>query len=121
MSTLPRSRAILGVRVDDVTYEETLEFCRQCIRSGKPHLIVTLNTEFVVSAQKDARFKDLINTAALSVPDGGGLLLAGRLLGFPLREQVRGTDLAERLAQLCAQEGYRLFLLGAAEGVAAGR
>ncbi|TAK35286.1 MAG: glycosyltransferase [Chloroflexota bacterium] len=119
MTSRPRSLAILGVRVDDVTYGEALEFSRRFIRSGKPHLLVTVNTEFVVSAQKDARFRDVINTAALSVPDGGGLLLAGRIFGFPLREQVRGTDLADRLAELCALEGHRLFLLGAAEGVAA--
>ncbi len=117
--TLPRSRAILGVRVDDVTYEETLEFCRRSIRSGKPRQLVTVNTEFVVAAQNDASFKQVINAASLAVPDGGGLLLACRLHGFPLREQVRGTDLADRLAELCAREGHRLFLLGAAEGVAA--
>jgi N-acetylglucosaminyldiphosphoundecaprenol N-acetyl-beta-D-mannosaminyltransferase len=37
----------------------------------------------------------------------------------PLPCRVAGSDLILELAQLCAERGYRMFLLGAAEGVAA--
>ena len=73
----------------------------------------------MVAAQRIPDLRDLINRSALSIPDGSGLLLAGRLLGTPLREQVTGTDLSYRLAELAAERGYRLFLLGAEPGVAA--
>jgi N-acetylglucosaminyldiphosphoundecaprenol N-acetyl-beta-D-mannosaminyltransferase len=59
-----------------------------------------------------------LNSAALSIPDGIGLILAGRLLGTPLRQQVTGTDLTYRLCGRAAREGWRVFLLGAAPGVA---
>lgn len=113
-----RSIDVLGVRVDDVTLREALSICRACIRSGEPHRIVTPNAEFVMAARQDPAFRTLLNDATLAIPDGAGLLLAGRLLGTPLREQVAGTDLADGLAGLAAREGYRLFLLGAAPGVA---
>ncbi len=117
----PSVRAIdvLGVRVDDVTMGEAVALCRAAIRSGRPHRVVTPNAEIVMAARRDPTFRQILNESALAIPDGAGLLLAGRLLGTPLREQVTGTDLADRLAGLCAAEGYRLFLLGAAPGVAA--
>ena len=110
---------MLGVRVDDVTEAEAAAEVRRLIQSGGCHQVVTPNAEFVVRARRDPAFLKALNAAALAVPDGAGLLLAGRLLGTPLRQQVTGTDLVVRLAELGAAEGYRLFLLGAAEGVAA--
>jgi N-acetylglucosaminyldiphosphoundecaprenol N-acetyl-beta-D-mannosaminyltransferase len=113
-----RSISILGCRVDDVTMEEAVALCDSAVRQRRPTHVVTPNAEIVVAAQRDPDLRRLINAAALSVPDGAGLLLAGRILGTPLREQVTGTDLAYRLAELGAARGHRLFLLGAAPGVA---
>lgn len=115
---------ILGVRVDDVTYDETLVRIEGFIREGTPHQIVTVNPEFVVAAQRDERFRRVLNAADLALPDGIGLIWASRLLGgrhpqgVTLRERVAGSDLLPKIAALAAKRGYRLFLLGAAPGVA---
>jgi N-acetylglucosaminyldiphosphoundecaprenol N-acetyl-beta-D-mannosaminyltransferase len=45
-------------------------------------------------------------------------MLAARLLGQPLQERVTGSDGIHRLAAHSALKGYRLYLLGAAPGVA---
>lgn len=113
-----RAIDVLGTRVDDVTLAEAVAICQACIRSGEPHRVVTPNAEFVMAARRRPEFRKILNGSTLAIPDGAGLLLAGRLLGTPLREQVAGTDLADRIAGLCARESYRLFLLGAAPGVA---
>jgi N-acetylglucosaminyldiphosphoundecaprenol N-acetyl-beta-D-mannosaminyltransferase len=113
-----RSIDVLGVRVDDVTLAEAVAIGEACVRSGQPHRIVTPNAEFVMAARRDPLFRRILNDSTLAIPDGAGLLLGGRLLGTPLRQQVTGTDLADRLAGLCARAGYRLFLLGAMPGVA---
>lgn len=109
---------ILGVRVDDVTTEETLALVAEFVASGRPHQLVTVNPEFVMEAQRNAPFRVLIEEAALSLPDGAGLLWAARRLGRPLRERVTGSDTLPLLAALAAQHGYRVYLLGAASGVA---
>jgi N-acetylglucosaminyldiphosphoundecaprenol N-acetyl-beta-D-mannosaminyltransferase len=106
------------VRVDDVTYAETLALVERFIVEGGPHAITTPNPEFVMQARQDAAFRALLDRAALNIPDGVGLLLAARLQGERFREHVRGTDLVERLAALGATRGHRWYLLGAAEGVA---
>jgi len=109
---------ILGVRVDNVTYEEALQAFEEFIHEGSPHQVVTLNPELVVLSTRDSEFREIVNTASLVLPDGVGLLGASRMLGCPLKERVTGVDTFERFAELASRKGYRPFLLGAAPGVA---
>jgi len=113
-----RTVNILGVRVHDVTYEESIAAIEGFLASAGVHRVVTPNPEFVMLARRDAEFRRILNESSLAIPDGVGLLWAGWMLGRPLREHVRGTDLVVRLASVSARKGYRWFLLGAAEGVA---
>jgi N-acetylglucosaminyldiphosphoundecaprenol N-acetyl-beta-D-mannosaminyltransferase len=109
---------ILGVRIDDASYEDLLDAVDRYVASGQPHQIVTVNTEMVVAAYQDGAFRQMLNTADLNVADSVGLMLAARLLGRPLRQRVTGSDGIWILAAHCARSGYRPFLLGAAPGVA---
>lgn len=113
------SLSILGVRVDDVTYDESLALIERFIHEGGPHVVTTPNPEIVMQARSDPAFLALLRRTALNVPDGVGLLLAARARGRPFRDHVRGTDLVLKLAALGAQRGHRWYLLGAADGVAA--
>ena len=114
----PTARWFFGVRADDVTWDEMLARIEDFIAEGRPHQIVTVNPEFVMAARRDPEFRAIINGAALALPDGVGLLWAGRILGQSLRERVTGSDGVPRIAERAAQKGWRLFLLGAAPGVA---
>ena len=103
MSTIGRPGAegevrILGVRVDNVREEETLSRIEAFIEEGRPRQLVTVNPEFVVMAQEDLEFRDILNGADLALPDGVGLLWASKLLGSPLKERVAGSDMVEHLA-----------------------
>jgi N-acetylglucosaminyldiphosphoundecaprenol N-acetyl-beta-D-mannosaminyltransferase len=113
-----RSIDVLGVRIDDVTYDEAVGLVERWIAEGGPHVVTTPNPEIVMRARRDPRFRALLGRSALNVPDGVGLLLAARLRGERFREHVRGTDLVHRLAALGARRGHRWYLLGAATGVA---
>ncbi len=109
---------ILGVRIDDVTMAEAVALADAFVQSGVPHQIATVNVEFIMTARRNALFRQTLEQAALCVPDSVGVLWAARLLGHPLRGQVAGADLVWELAALAAARGYRLFLLGGAPGVA---
>lgn len=109
---------ILSVRIDDLTPDEAVARCQGFIQEGGAHQVVTVNPEFVVTAQDDAQFARVLAGADLAAPDGAGLMLAASWLGTPLHARVTGVDLSCRLADLAARQGYRLFLLGAAPGVA---
>jgi N-acetylglucosaminyldiphosphoundecaprenol N-acetyl-beta-D-mannosaminyltransferase len=70
-------------------------------------------------AQRDARFRALVERSALSICDTIGLLLASRARHGPLRERVTGVDLIEPLAERSAARGdLRFFFFGGAPGVA---
>ncbi len=117
---MPRSPAlrILGIPIHDVTLDEAVEQAAVWVREGGAHQMATVNPEFVMAARRDPAFRAVLEGADLCLPDGVGITLAARYLGRPLRERVAGVDLAEALAARAAREGWRLFLLGAAPGVA---
>jgi N-acetylglucosaminyldiphosphoundecaprenol N-acetyl-beta-D-mannosaminyltransferase len=121
----PDAVYILGVRADRVTRQQALDgmeeiIARRC--ASKDELpcqqIVTVNPEFVMAAQRNRLFREAINAAALVLPDGTGVVWAARYLGRPTPERVTGTDTLTALAHRCASAGYRVYLLGAAPGVA---
>jgi N-acetylglucosaminyldiphosphoundecaprenol N-acetyl-beta-D-mannosaminyltransferase len=115
---MPESLLILGVRVDVITFDATLACIEGYIAGGRPHQIVTVNPEFVMTSQSNAEFRRVINEAALALPDGTGVWWASRRLGQPVPERIPGVDLVDRLASLSADRGYRIYLLGAMPGVA---
>ncbi len=112
---------ILGIKIDNVTFLKALKKIESLIDSGKPHQIVTINSEFIMAAQKDSEFKKVLNAADLSVPDGVGLLWAsGFLYGRKnkLKERIAGADLVWELAKMAAENEWSIYFLGAAPGVA---
>jgi N-acetylglucosaminyldiphosphoundecaprenol N-acetyl-beta-D-mannosaminyltransferase len=122
---LPESVYILGVRVDRLSEEQALDRIEKMIadhRAGGEQVlckqIVTVNPEFVMAAQRNLDFRMAINQAALVLPDGTGVVWASRYMGRPVPERITGTDTIPALARCCAARGYRLYLLGAADGVA---
>ncbi|MBA2393455.1 MAG: WecB/TagA/CpsF family glycosyltransferase [Ktedonobacteraceae bacterium] len=122
---LPAPAFVAGVRVDRISQLQTLDAIEQIIalrRQQNDQLpcqqVVTLNPEFLMVAQRNNKFRRAINEAALVVADGMGIVWATRYLREPVPERITGTDLLPELARRCAAKGYRLFLLGAAPGVA---
>lgn len=111
---------ILGLPVSAITYEDWLALIEGWMHEtdAPPRHVCTLNPEMVMIAQRDAIFRGVAQRAALTVPDGVGLLWAARQLGHPLPQRVTGSDGVPLIAQRAAQHGWRLFLLGAADGVA---
>lgn len=110
--------SILGVQIDRVNMRAALEKIEDFIEKEElPKLVVTPNSEIIVMALEDAQFKEIINNADLSIPDGAGVILASRLLKDYLPERVAGFDLMNELINLSASKGYRIYLLGGEPGV----
>lgn len=104
---------ILGVKIDDVTQEEATQKIINWVKTGGKHYVVTPNPEFIVAAQADLEFKDIINRSDLSIPDGIGLRLTGKVVN-----RVTGTDLMFALIEIASQQGFSIGLLGGKDGVA---
>lgn len=101
-------KTVLGIKVDDVTEEEALAVVEQLLKKPGKHYIVTPNPEFIVAAQQDPVFTKILNGADLSIPDGIGLKLVGKV-----KNRLAGIDLMEKMIDLAAREDYSVGLLGA--------
>jgi N-acetylglucosaminyldiphosphoundecaprenol N-acetyl-beta-D-mannosaminyltransferase len=110
---------VLGVRVDCLDMDAALERMAQLVDAGGDHLVATVNPEFVMRARVDQDFARVLESADLCLADGSGVVWAARRQGCAIDGPVTGVDLIPPLAALCARRHFRLFLLGAAEGVAA--
>ena len=106
---------MMGLRIDNLSMEETLARVEEFIASGKPHEQVSINVDKVVQAARDPELARFANACQLASPDGMPVVWASRLLGTPLKERIAGIDLFEALMARAAVKGWRGYLLGARE------
>jgi len=109
---------VLGVQISRVLMDEAVSLVVGMVGDGRRHYVVTPNPEFLVLAHQDREFRRILNKADLAVPDGVGLSWASFLSGNRWLVRVTGVEF---LLELCAQakkRRWKVFLLGAAPGVA---
>lgn len=109
----------LNIQIDNLTMEETLQEAERLIEKRACSYLVTPNLDHIVNLEQDADFAEAYRHADLIVADGKPLIWISKWLKNPIKEKVSGSDLFPRMCELAAKRGYRVFLLGAAEGVAA--
>lgn len=114
---------IAGVKIHVISKKETLQQVNSFVQSKNQHYIVTTNPEFIVEAQNNSQFREVLNNASLSVSDGVGILWGSWLLrkhnnGQRVRERITGVELFLDICAEAEKNEWKVFLLGAGEGVA---
>lgn len=109
---------ILGVQVDALTMAEAVARAEHYIDTSANALVATANAEMIMRATHDAELKNILNSAAMVVPDGAGTVWAAHHLGYAMPERVAGYDLAQELMRMAPQKGHRVYFFGSAPGVA---
>lgn len=108
----------LNTKVDNLTMAEALSEIDKLTRTHTRNYIVTPNVDHIVRMETDKEFKEIYDNACLVLTDGTPLIWISKLLRNPIKEKVSGSDLFPKVCELAAQRGYKVFLLGAAEGIA---
>jgi N-acetylglucosaminyldiphosphoundecaprenol N-acetyl-beta-D-mannosaminyltransferase len=109
---------VLGAPVARLTLAEAAQVVAGFVREGRPRQVITLNPEYLYQAQFRPELMEIVRRADLVTADGVGIVWAARRAGNPVPERVTGIDLLLRLAEEAGAQGWRVFLLGAAPGVA---
>ena len=109
----------MNTEIDNLTMEETLQAVDQLIQEDKSSYVVTPNVDHIVQLETSKELQDVYNNASLILTDGKPLLWIAKWYGTPIKEKLSGSDLFPLLCDMAAKKGYRMFFLGAAEGVAA--
>jgi len=118
MSPKPERVEVLGVGVDALDEKAAIHLIEQFIAEGSPKIVATADASAVVIAQKDRRFRDVLEKADLVTPDSVGIVWAMRRAGVGIENRVSGIDLVDAICKLSSLKGYRLYFLGAAPGIA---
>ena len=101
---------ILGIRIDNFSKKEILEKIELFLSDGKFHQIATLNPEFILEAQKDEEFKNILNSCDLNVADGIGIKFAFLRFGKWLKKRMPGADLMHEILKIADEKKLSVFL-----------
>lgn len=101
---------ILEVRIDNLSKKEVLEKIESFLSDGKFHQIVTVNPEFILEAQKDDEFKNILNKSDLNVADGVGIWFAFLRSGKLLKSRIAGADLMHDILKIADEKKLSVFL-----------
>lgn len=102
---------VLGIPVDTLTAAEIDDRLRMFLLTDTLHHIVTVNPEIVMWAQRDREYRSLLQTAALCLPDGVGLVIAARMRHTKI-SRLTGWELTHHLLRIAQEEHARVALLG---------
>jgi N-acetylglucosaminyldiphosphoundecaprenol N-acetyl-beta-D-mannosaminyltransferase len=109
---------LLGLPLDLVTLEESLERIALMLRQPGPHQVVTINPEAIIRCQDHPDLPTAIREAELVVADGVGILWAvSQLTPYTVPERVAGADLIPALFKRFGPK-LRVYFLGAKPGIA---
>ncbi|MFN0085253.1 MAG: WecB/TagA/CpsF family glycosyltransferase [Blastocatellia bacterium] len=109
---------ILGLRMRNLTMSEAVEEIVDRLGDSAGSQVCFVNADCANIAHRDSEYRGVLNQARLSLADGIGLKIAGKLLGREIRQNVNGTDLFPQICAAIEKTGHGLFLLGAKPGVA---
>jgi N-acetylglucosaminyldiphosphoundecaprenol N-acetyl-beta-D-mannosaminyltransferase len=101
---------ILGVRVDNLSRKEILDKIESFLDEEKFHQIATVNPEFILEAQDNPEFKNILNNCALNVADGFGVRCAFWRFGKNLKSRLTGSDLIFNILEVADKKKLGVFL-----------
>lgn len=109
----------LNIYIDNLTMSQAIERIEGLIIKQEKAYVVTPNLDHIVTLETDPEFAEIYKNADLILADGKPLIWISKLTGRPIKEKISGSDLFPRICEMAAIKGYRIFILGAAQGVAA--
>lgn len=116
-------RQILGMEIDALTMQGAVDqlwtWINDSPKDAGCRYVVTPNVDHAVLLKENVNLQAAYRDAHLVLADGHPIVLASKLLGQPVPERVAGSELVPQLFEFFNHCGaLKVFLLGAAEGVA---
>ncbi len=97
--------SLLGFEIDRYDFQGAVDYAK----ANGGH-VVTINPEMIEYASKNEEFADIIRKAELVIPDGVGIQLGLKLVGYDVK-RIAGVEFAKRMID--EYVGKRIALIGA--------
>lgn len=110
---------ILGIQFDNVDIDGAMDITKKLVDTSNKSckLVVAPNTEFIMMAQKDKEFFDILNSADLATPDSVGVMIGGKLQKKPFKTRIPGQMYFRNVLKIAEKEGWSVYLLGGKDDV----
>lgn len=114
---------LFGVDIDAIKRQDAVALLSDWLSDDRREnrIVVTPNVHHVVKLDRHQEFRQAYAAASLVLADGWPLVAVSRMFGEPLPDRVTGSDLVPAVFDYVSahwQRPMRVFLLGAAPGVA---
>lgn len=88
------------------------------LKNNKKTFVVTANPEtFMISEKNEDVRKMLLDKETVMVPDGIGVLKAGKKIGYNIEERITGIDIANELLKFGNEQKKSIYLFGSKQEV----
>lgn len=105
--------AVLGAEIDALSWEAAMSRLLGWARARESRYVTICNVHVVVSAARDAAFRQVINGSDMATPDGAPVAWMLRRLGFVGQPRISGPDVMWALCERCAAQGLPIYCYGA--------
>ena len=110
-----KSCNILGVNVNILTLDETIEYVCKNLENMKGKYICVSNVHTIVTAYDNDEYLKVQNSAAMVLPDGKPLSIVSKMRGFDEARRVTGPDLVGEIFKISNELGYTHFFYGSTD------
>ena len=97
--------SVLGAQIDALSWDATIARLLAWAHARESRYVTICNVHVVVSASRDAGYRDIINGSDMATPDGAPVAWMLRRLGFSHQSRICGPDLMWTLCA-CAAAGH---------------
>ena len=97
---------ILGIDIDNISIDEAGEITSNLIKESNKSckMVFAPNTEFIMMAQKDKEFYDILKKADLATPDSVGVMMGGKKQKKPFKQRIPGQAYFRKVLEVGEKE-----------------
>lgn len=106
---------ILGVNISVTNMQETVSYIEGNLERLKGNYICVSNVHTTVMSYENEMYRNIQNSGAMALPDGGPLSVVSRIRGFKEAERVTGPDLMSEIFKISEERGYKHYFYGSTE------
>lgn len=106
---------VLGAQIDVVSWKDSLHRLLGWAHARDSRYVTICNVHVVVSASRDAAYRNIINASDMATPDGAPVAWMLRRLGFYNQSRLSGPDLMWALCERAAKESLPIYCYGSTD------
>ncbi len=106
---------VLGAKIDALSWDAALTRLLRWAHARASRYVTICNVHVVVSASRDALYREVINGSDMATPDGAPVAWMLRRLGFVGQPRISGPDLMWALCEQCSRESVPVFFYGSTQ------